>query len=128
MYIRDSGLLHALLNLESEESILSHPSVGSSWEGFVMEQIFTRLPAYTDKYFYRSSAGAKIDLVYRNSEGKLNAVEIKFSLSPKPSRGFWNAFADLKCSSGFIIYPGRESYPIGENVWTLPLLEINRLI
>ena len=128
VYIRDSGLLHALLNLESEESVLSHPIVGSSWEGFVMEQLFTQLPAHTDKYFYRSSAGAEIDLVYWNAEGKLIAVEIKFSLSPKPAKGFWNAFADLKCSGGFIIYPGRESYPISENVWTLPLSEINRLI
>ena len=128
VYIRDSGLLHALLNLESEESVLSHPIVGSSWEGFVIEQLFSRLPAHTEKYFYRSSAGAEIDLVYVNADGKLIAVEIKFSLSPKPARGFWNAFTDLKCSGGFIIYPGRESYPISENVWTLPLSEINRLI
>ena len=91
-------------------------------------QLLTRLPAHTDKYFYRSNAGAEIDLVYRNAEGKLIAVEIKFSLSPKPTRGFWNAFSDLKCSSGFIIYPGRESYPIDDNVWTLPLPEINRLL
>ena len=120
VYIRDSGLLHALLNIRTLDDLHGHPSLGSSWEGFVVEQILTILPERWQAYFYRTGAGAEIDLVLFDGKHKSVAVEIKYSLSPKLERGFWNAYEDLSCKRGFVLYPGEESYPLGRNVATLP--------
>jgi predicted AAA+ superfamily ATPase len=120
VYIRDSGLLHALLNISTLDDLHGHPSLGSSWEGFVVEQILTILPERWQAYFYRTGAGAEIDLVLFDGKHKSVAVEIKYSVSPKLERGFWNAYEDLSCKKGFVLYPGEESYPLGRNVATLP--------
>jgi hypothetical protein len=120
VYIRDSGLLHALLNISTLDDLHGHPSLGSSWEGFVVEQILKILPERWQAYFYRTGAGAEIDLVLFDGKHKPVAVEIKYSLSPKLEKGFWNAYEDLSCKKGFVLYPGEESYPLGRNVATLP--------
>jgi len=120
VYIRDSGLLHALLNINTLDNLHGHPSLGSSWEGFVVEQILKILPERWQAYFYRTGAGAEIDLVLFDGKHKPVAVEIKYSVSPKLERGFWNAYEDLSCKKGFVLYPGKESYPLGRNVATLP--------
>jgi predicted AAA+ superfamily ATPase len=120
VYIRDSGLLHALLNISTLDDLHGHPSLGSSWEGFVVEQILKILPERWQAYFYRTGAGAEIDLVLFDGKHKPVAVEIKYSVSPKLERGFWNAYEDLSCKKGFVLYPGEESYPLGRNVATLP--------
>jgi len=120
VYIRDSGLLHALLNISTLDDLHGHPSLGSSWEGFVVEQILRILPERWQAYFYRTGAGAEIDLVLFDGKHKPVAVEIKYSVSPKLERGFWNAYVDLSCKKGFVLYPGEESYPLGRNVATLP--------
>lgn len=120
VYIRDSGLLHALLNISTLDDLHSHPSLGSSWEGFVVEQILKILPERWQAYFYRTGAGAEIDLVLFDGKHKPVAVEIKYSLSPKLERGFRNAYEDLSCKKGFVLYPGEESYPLGRNVAILP--------
>jgi hypothetical protein len=120
VYIRDSGLLHALLNIRTLDDLHGHPSLGSSWEGFVIEQILKILPERWQAYFYRTGAGAEIDLVLFDGKHKPVAVEIKYSVSPKLERGFWNAYEDLSCKNGFVLYPGEESYPLGRNVATLP--------
>jgi len=127
VYIRDNGLLHALLNLDSYELLSSHPVFGSSWEGFVIEQLIVQLPENTEFFFYRSNAGAEIDFVYKDSQNQMVAVEIKLSLSPKPERGFWNAFDDLNCSRGFVIYPGKDSYPLSDKVITLPFANLEKI-
>lgn len=127
VYIRDSGLLHALLNMPTIEELQGNPKIGSSWEGFVIEQIINSLPEHCETYFYRTSAGAEIDLIIKN-KNELVPVEIKYSLTPKLSKGFRIAINDLNCKKGFIIYPGDESYPINENVSTLPLVEIDALL
>lgn len=124
VYLRDSGLLHALMSLSSMDDLTSHPVISNSWEGFVIEQIFRLLPEGWDCYFYRTLAGAEIDLVLVRPRRKPIAVEIKYSASPKVTTGFWNAFNDLKCSRGFVVYPGAEGYPIARNVLAIPVTEI----
>jgi hypothetical protein len=120
VYIRDSGLLHALLNIHSLDELQGHPSLGSSWEGFVIEQIISLLGA-KEVYFYRTNAGAEIDLLFFDDKRDAVAVEVKYSLSPSLSRGFRNAFDDLGCSRGYVVYPGNDRYPLSENVHALPI-------
>jgi predicted AAA+ superfamily ATPase len=124
VYIRDSGMLHTLLNIRTLEELYGHPSLGSSWEGFIVEQIIRLLPDRWQVFFYRTGAGAEIDLVLFDSRHKSVAVEIKYSVSPKVERGFWNAYEDLSCQKGYVIYPGTESYPVGKNVFTLPVKDL----
>ena len=128
IYIRDSGLLHTLLKNEKMDDLQSHPMAGNSWEGFGIEQIISTLPENWERYFYRTSAGAEIDLIVFDSPKRLIALEFKYSSSPKISRGFWNAFEDLKCKKGFVVYPGKEVYPLGKKVDALPISEIETII
>ena len=128
IYIRDSGLLHSLLNIRMLDDLQGHPVSGNSWEGFVIEQVTAALPANTPIYFYRTSAGAEIDMLFFNSKNQPVAVEIKYSLSPKLEKGFWFAYDDLACKKGFVVYPGEESYPLGRGVFTLPIKQTGRLV
>lgn len=121
VYIRDSGLAHALLRIRSFDDLLGHPSLGAFWEGFVIEQIATLVPRGSELYFYRTNAGAEIDLLYIDRKNQPVPIEIKYSLSPSVSRGFWNAYEDLSCQRGYVVYPGNEVYPLGKNVSALPL-------
>ena len=127
VHIRDSGLLHTLLNIRTTEDLHGHPSLGSSWEGFIVEQILGILPEGWQTYFYRTGAGAEIDLVLFDSKHKPIAIEIKYSMSPRVDRGFWNAFEDLSCKKGYVLYPGTESYPLGKNVVTLPVRDLAKM-
>ena len=127
IYIRDSGLLHSLLNIRKLNDLQSHPVSGNSWEGFVIEQVIGALPANTPVYFYKTSAGAEIDMLFFDSKNQPVALEIKYSLSPKLEKGFWIAYDDLACKKGFVVYPGEETYPLGRGVFTLPLKQIERL-
>jgi predicted AAA+ superfamily ATPase len=121
VYVRDSGLVNALLRINSMDDIHSTPSLGSLWEGFIVEQIICMLPAGWTSYFYRTSAGAEIDLLLIDKKGRPVAVEIKFSSSPKVARGLQNAMEDLACKKAFVIYPGDEAYPMSKNVHALPV-------
>lgn len=127
VYIRDSGLNHALLRIRTFEDLTGHPSIGSSWEGFVIEQLAALSPENSQYYFYRSNAGAEIDFLYINQQNRPVPVEIKYSLSPALSRGFWNAYEDLQCKQGYVVYPGSEKYPLGKNVTALPLTQLNTI-
>ncbi len=120
IYIRDSGLLHTLLGIESHNDLLGHPVYGESWEGFVVEAIITRTPRWQHS-FYRTATGVEIDLILEKGK-KIIAVECKASSAPKPTRGFWQAIDDLKVGEAYIVAPVRESYPIerGVTVFTLP--------
>ena len=128
VYIRDSGLLHALLRIKTFDDLQAHPVIGSSWEGFVIEQINGILPKNTPIYFYRTGAGAEIDLLVFDSKNRPIAIEIKYSLSPKIEKGFWIACEDSSCKKGFVVYPGKETYPISKNVFMLPVKEIGRIL
>lgn len=124
IYFRDTGILHALLNIDTYDALQSHPYVGHSWEAFVIEQIIAQTPTGINPYFYRTAAGAEIDLILKKENSSPIAIEIKYSLSPKVSKGFYQGCLDLKCKKGFVIYPGKDMYKITKNITALPL---NRL-
>ncbi len=121
VYVRDSGLVHALLDIGAKETLLSHPIVGASWEGFVIENLLACVPAGVQGYFYRTSGGAEIDLLLVWPNGELWALEIKRSLTPKVERGFHAASDDLSPARKFVVYPGKESFPLGHDVQAVPL-------
>jgi len=129
VYLRDSGLLHTLLRIEDQETLFGHPSAGASWEGWVIEQICSIIPRSWAVHFYRTGAGAEIDLVLQPSASHpLVAIEIKRTLSPKPTKGFLSACADLGRVKGFFVYPGDELYPIGPDLQALPVTKLSRLL
>lgn len=128
VYIRDSGLNHALLRIRTFDELMGHPVIGASWEGFVIEQIAAVLPQNSELFFYRTGAGAEVDMLFFDRQNKPVAVEIKYSLSPSVSRGFWSAYKDLSCQRGFVIYPGKEKYPLDKNVSALPLTMLDALL
>jgi len=121
VYVRDSGLVHALLSIGDKDTLVSHPVLGASWEGFVVEQLLAAAPDGTSGHFYRTSAGAEIDLLLHLPGGESWAIEIKRSLSPRPEKGFHHACADLSPARRFIVYPGNERYPLNGEVDAIPL-------
>lgn len=114
VYIRDSGIVHALLNINSLDNLLSHPVAGFSWEGLVIEHILSVLPKNAEYGFYRTSAGAELDLVIQMGF-QIWAIEIKRTLSPKRSKGFSIAAEDVKATHRFFVYAGKEEFPLSEN-------------
>lgn len=126
VYVRDSGLVHALLNIQDKEAILAHPVVGQSWEGFVIENLLACVADKAQGYFYRSSGGAEIDLLLSWPDGSLWAIEIKRSLSPKLERGFHAACADLAPVRKFVVYPGTERYRFAADIEVISLQELAR--
>ncbi len=121
LYVRDSGLVHALLDLATKEAVVSHPTVGASWEGFCIENLLACAPTQVQSYFYRSGGGAEVDLLLQWPGGELWAIEIKRSLTPKVERGFHEACSDLKPTRKLVVYPGDEPYPLGNDVRVMPL-------
>jgi hypothetical protein len=125
VYIRDSGLVHALLRLGDLNTLAGHPVVGASWEGFVIENLLAAAPPRTQASFYRTAAGAEMDLVLElGGEHGLWAIEVKRSLAPAPSKGFHHARADLQPARTFIVYPGQDRYPLGDGVEVIGLREL----
>jgi predicted AAA+ superfamily ATPase len=120
VYVRDSGLLHALLRLGSVTDLQGHPVAGASWEGFVVEQVAAALPPGAQMGFYRTAAGAELDLVIDLGPRKIS-IEIKFSAAPKPARGFWQSLQDLAVDEACIVAPVSRSYPLAPGVEVLPV-------
>lgn len=121
VYVRDSGLVHALLAIEDKESLLAHPVVGQSWECFVIENLLAAGMGQAQGFFYRTGGGAEIDLLLAWPDGSMWAVEVKRSLSPKLERGFYAACADLAPAKKFVVYPGVERYRIAADIEAIPL-------
>ena len=121
VYVRDSGLVHALLHIETKENLLSHMVLGASWEGFCIETLLACVPAGVTGYFYRTSGGAEIDLLLVWPGGDLWAIEIKRSSAPKVERGFHSACDDLKPSQKWVVYPGQETYPLAADIQAISL-------
>lgn len=126
LYVRDSGLLHALLGLPDEEALLGHPAVGASWEGFVLENLITAAGANASAHFYRTSSGAEIDLLLNWPNGERWAIEVKRSLAPKIERGFHAACEDLQPMRKLVVYPGEEPFPLGHEIQAMPLTALCR--
>ena len=127
-YVRDSGLVHALLSIATYNALAGHPVIGMSWEGFVIENLIAVAPDGTRWNFYRTSAGAEIDLLLELPDGKLWAIEIKRGLSPKLERGFHQARMDLEPERSFVVYSGEARYPIAEGVEALSLFEMAQML
>ncbi len=119
IYIRDTGILHALLRISTYEELYSHPIYGSSWETLVIENILQKHKNW-EPYYYRTSSGAELDLVLTKANKKI-AFEIKASPAPKVSRGFWSAIDDVAPDYSYIIAQVEEPYPYKNDVWVYPL-------
>ncbi len=125
VYVRDSGLVHALLGIEDHNALAGHPVAGASWEGFVIENLLAAVPPATAASFYRTQAGAEVDLVLERPGGRQPwAIEIKLGLTPRPSRGFHHAREDIGPERSFIVYSGDERYPLSEDVEAIGLREM----
>jgi len=124
VYIRDSGLLHALLGIDNKETLIGHPAIGMSWEGFVIENIQNTIDQNQTKlYFYRTSSGNEIDLVLEKSSHEIWAIEIKRTFAPQFTKGQRLASQDIAASKNFIIYPGIERFPLTENTEAVGLAD-----
>ena len=124
-YVRDSGLLHALLGISDMNELAGHPVVGKSWEGFVIESLLSAAPERTQASFYGTAAGAEIDLVLElGGRHGLWAIEIKRGLTAKPERGFYNSLEDLEPKKAFVVHSGTDRYPISSGVEAISLREL----
>lgn len=121
VYVRDTGILHALLGLTTLDDVLAHPVAGASWEGLVIEMAHTAMPEGTQAQFYRSGAGAEIDLVLTLPGGGRWAIEIKRSLAPKVERGFYHACEDIAPERRILVYPGAEVFPLPNGIEVMPV-------
>lgn len=108
-YLRDCGLLHALLGIESLDGLFGHPVAGASWEGMVLEHLIVHAGHDVQPYFYRTVAGAELDLVLESASG-LRGYEVKFGQSPRVTKGYHHALEDLALTQGTVVYSGRDSY------------------
>jgi len=128
VYVRDSGIAHSLLGIETFDDLLGHPVVGASWEGFVVENVLAATPAGALASFYRTIAGAEIDLVLDiPGRGRL-AIEIKRSAAPTLSKGNRLGFEDLGDSQKFVVYAGEDRFSLGQGVDAVGLAEMMRIV
>lgn len=126
-YIRDSGILHALLNLSTYDGLLGHPVSGNSWEGFVIENILSICPRHVDAYFYRTATGNEIDLLLSYAD-ELMAIEIKRSTAPKLTKGFHIACDDINPTSKWVVHLGDDEYKLTNDITVLPLANMMEYI
>ena len=123
VYVRDSGLLHSLLGLTSVADLQGHPMAGASWEGFVIDHIAAHLPAGASMSFYRTAAGAELDVVVEFGQKRI-CFEIKFSVAPKVSKGFWQSLQDVRPHQTFIVAPVQQRWPFADGVEVIPVGDI----
>ncbi|HET7591091.1 MAG TPA: ATP-binding protein [Solirubrobacterales bacterium] len=124
VYVRDSGLLHALLGIADKEALLGHPVAGGSWEGLVIENLIAVAGPDVEPSFYRTSGGAEVDLVLSWPDGREWAIEVKRTLSPKLERGLRSALGDIEPERCFLVYPGEDRFPLGGGVEAISLPEL----
>ena len=129
IYVRDSGLIHALLGIEDYNELAGHPVVGPSWEGFVIENLLAVVPSRTMASFYRTAAGAEVDLVLEfPGQSEIWAIEIKRGLAARPTKGFHNALEDIQPARSFVVYAGEERYPVTEGVEAIGITDMVRKV
>ncbi|MFW5725412.1 MAG: DUF4143 domain-containing protein [Bacteroidota bacterium] len=128
IYIRDSGILHSLIQLPTIEAIFSHPVIGASWEGFVLENIINQLDNRWDYSYYRTATQAEIDLVLQTPDNEIWAVEIKRTAAPKLTRGFYEPCKDIKATHKWVISANNDRYPLPHEVEIIGLLDFMLLL
>jgi predicted AAA+ superfamily ATPase len=124
LYVRDSGLVHALLGISTLEALLSHPVLGNSWEGFAIETLLNAAPLNTNHGFYRTSNGAEVDLLLEIPGAGVWAIEIKRGANSKPRRGFYTACDDIQPTQRWLVHGGHDCYPLGDGVQAIGLREL----
>ncbi|MCF6353628.1 MAG: ATP-binding protein [Candidatus Polarisedimenticolaceae bacterium] len=128
IYLRDTGLLHRLLNISDYETLLGYPSMGSSWEGFIIENIITALSNKWQYSYYRTTSQTEIDLVLEGLGQEIWAIEVKRSVAPKAGKGFHLACADMRATHKFVVYAGSERFPMAGNTEAIGIVEFLQLI
>ena len=128
MYIRDAGLVHALLKVQSSDDLFGHAVVGASWEGHVIENLLKVAPERTNASYYRTATGVELDLVLELPHGERWTVEIKRSMAPKLERGYRQALEDIKPDRAFVVYGGEDRYPKGQGTEVISLQEMSQLL
>ena len=123
VYVRDSGVAHALLGITTLEDLVGHPVAGLSWEGLIIEALIAAAPRGTVAHFYRTAAGAEIDLLLTLPGNRQWAIEIKRSLAPKVEKGFHLACADIEPHRACVVYPGKERFPLTKEIQAMGLDE-----
>lgn len=121
VYVRDSGIAHALLNIGRFNDLLGHPVVGGSWEGFILENLMSVAPSHAKFYYYRTAGGAEIDLLIEFGAKERWAIEVKRSSSPTLKKGFYSACDDVKSSRKFVVYAGHDTFPLKDGVMAISL-------
>jgi predicted AAA+ superfamily ATPase len=124
LYVRDSGIVHSLLGIRTSVDLLGHPVAGGSWEGFVHQQIATLNNGQFRIYFYRTSAGAEIDILLQFDDGELWAIEVKSGFVPSARRGFYEAIQDLSPKRAVVVYGGTDRYPLRDRVEGLSVRDL----
>ena len=128
VYVRDSGIVHALLNIGSHEALLGHPVAGASWEGFVVENLMAAAPPRTVPLFYRTAAGAEIDLLLEMPGHGIWAIEIKHGLTARPEKGFFVACDDLEPTRRFVVNSGTERYAVCAGLEAIGLRDLMTML
>ncbi len=126
IFLRDSGIAHRLLRITSFEDLLGHPAVGASWEAFVVENLLRTVSDKWEVSFYRTQAGAEIDLVLEGPRQNVRAIEIKRSMSPNLSRGFYEGCKDVRATEKYVAYPGSDRFPLANDTEAIGVLELLR--
>ena len=122
VYIRDTGLLHSILGIQSQNHLYGHPVIGHSWEGYVIEQLYPHCYSDFDFYYYRTHHGAECDLVLTRANIPIASVEIKFTAAPKVTKGLINSIEDLDTINNYIICLTEDDFPIAENILVCNIL------
>ncbi|HEU4552158.1 MAG TPA: ATP-binding protein [Chitinophaga sp.] len=128
IYLRDTGLLHTLLKISDFDSLLGHPVLGASWEGFVAENIIVNLSSKWQYSYYRTTTQTEVDLVLEGPGKQVWAIEIKRSSAPTIGKGFHTACEDIGATHKFVIYAGRDRFPMSEKTEAIGLVEFLNLI
>ncbi len=120
-YVRDSGILHRLQGINAYDALLSNPVLGKSWEGFVIENIHSILPGRAETYFYRTAAGAEIDLVIKMPSSEIWAIEIKYGVAPRLGKHYSKTCDDVGAKYKYILYRGEDEFPVGDDIHVISL-------
>ena len=127
IYFRDSGILHALLSLEEKKDVLSHPKLGSSWEGFALEVVIKTARLMEDEaFFWGVHSAAELDLVFEK-KGKLYGVEVKYTQAPSLTSSMRSALTELSLKHLWVVYPGKEEYPLSRDVTVIPVTNLDKI-
>lgn len=127
IYLRDSGILHTLLGLETRLQVLAHPKLGASWEGFALDQAIRLMNAEHDAYFYRTHAGAELDLLVQR-RGKRYGFEFKHADAPRVEKSMRVALDDLALEHLFVVHPAERCYPLHDRISVVPLAELPQTV